>query len=50
VLNGKARSGSRVAAIKNPAPQAEGDFRAALRGVKKNLILVDEFLLGNQFL
>jgi hypothetical protein len=47
---GQARPGSRVAAIRNPAPQAEGDFRAALRGAKKNLILIDEFLLGNKFL
>jgi hypothetical protein len=50
VLAGQAKPGSRVAAISNPAPLAEGDFRAALRGVKKNLILIDEFLLGNKFL
>jgi hypothetical protein len=50
VPSGQAKPGSRVAAIKNPAPLAEGDFRAALRGAKKNLILVDEFLLGNKFL
>jgi hypothetical protein len=50
VLSGQARPGSRVAAIRNPAPLAEGDFRAALRGTKKNLILIDEFLLGNKFL
>jgi hypothetical protein len=50
VLAGLAKAGSRVAAIKNPAPQAEVDFLAALRGVKKNLILVDEFLLGNRYL
>jgi len=47
---GQAKPGSRVAAIKNPAPQAEADFRAALRATKKNLILCDEFLLGNKFL
>jgi len=47
---GQAKAGSRVAAIKNPAPQAEGDFKAALRGTKKNLILCDEFLLGNKYL
>ena len=47
---GQAKAGSRVAAIKNPAPQAEGDFKAALRGAKKNLILCDEFLLGNKYL
>jgi hypothetical protein len=50
VTAGTARSGSRVAAIHNPAPQAESDFRASLRAVKKNLILVDEFLLGNKYL
>ncbi len=49
VATGQAKPGSKVAAIKNPAPQAETDFRAALRGTKKNLILVDEFLLGNKF-
>ena len=47
---GQAKPGSRVAAIKNPAPQAEGDFKSALRGTKKNLILCDEFLLGNRYL
>jgi hypothetical protein len=47
---GQAKPGSRVAAIKNPAPLAEGDFKAALRGTKKNLILCDEFLLGNKYL
>ena len=46
----QAKPGSRVAAIKNPAPQAELDFRAALRATKKNLILCDEFLLGNKYL
>jgi hypothetical protein len=29
--------------IKNPAPKADNDFKAALRGVKKNLILMQEF-------
>ena len=32
-----------LAKIKNPAPKAEQDFRATLRGVKKNLILMQEF-------
>ena len=41
-----AKPGSKVAAIKNPAPAAEGDFQAALRGAKKNLILCDVFLYG----
>lgn len=50
VVSGQAKPGSRVAAIKNPAPQAGSDFRAALRGTKKNLILCDEFLLGNIYI
>jgi hypothetical protein len=44
VTSGK--SSGKVEAIKNPAPEAEGDFRAALRATKKNLILMDEFLGG----
>jgi hypothetical protein len=36
----------KVAAIRNPAPEAEDDFRAALRATKKNLILMDEFILS----
>lgn len=40
--------GSKVAAIRNPAPAAEDDFQAALRGTKKNLILCDVFLLGGK--
>ena len=43
VVAGRAPARSRVAALKNPAPGAEKDFRSALRGVKKNLILMDEF-------
>jgi hypothetical protein len=50
VVSGRAAAGSRVAAIGNPAPQAEADFRAALRGTKKNLILCDVFLLGGRHL
>lgn len=50
VASAQAKPGSRVGAIKNPAPQAESDFRAALRATKKNLILCDEFLLGNKFM
>jgi hypothetical protein len=48
VASARPKPGSRVAAIKNPAPQAETDFRAALRGTKKNLILCDVFLLGGK--
>jgi len=45
---GTAKLGSKVAAIKNPATEAESDFKAALRGTKKNLILCDIFLLGGK--
>lgn len=50
VLSGRATESSGVERIKNPAPEAEDDFRAALRATKKNLILVDEFLLENRYL
>lgn len=33
-----------AAQIRNPAPEAEEDFRAALRALKKNLVLMDEFV------
>jgi hypothetical protein len=49
VVTGQVKGESRVAGIKNPAPEAESDFRAALRATKKNLILCDEFLLGNRY-
>jgi hypothetical protein len=50
VPTGKTSGQSGVERIKNPMPEAETDFKAALRGTKKNLILVDEFILGNQYL
>jgi hypothetical protein len=37
----------KVEAIKNPAPEAEADFRAALRATKKNLVLMDEFVYSS---
>lgn len=40
----------KIQAIANPVKDAEDDFRSTLRGVKKNLILIDEFLLGNKYL
>lgn len=46
VVSGKASG--KVEAIKNPAPEAEADFRAALRATKKNLILMDEFVYSTQ--
>jgi type 1 fimbria pilin len=42
VLTGKAAG--KIEAIKNPAPEADLDFKAALRATKKNLILMDEFV------
>jgi hypothetical protein len=45
-VSGKA-SGT-VERIKNPAPQAESDFKAAMRATKKNLILMDEFVYSAQ--
>jgi hypothetical protein len=50
VASGRSAPGSRIAALQNPAAGAEDDFRATLRAVKKNLVLCDEFLLGNRFL
>jgi len=46
VVSGKATG--RVASIKNPAQEAEADFRAALRATKKNLILMDEFVFSSR--
>jgi hypothetical protein len=46
VVSGKAKG--RIAEIKNPAPQAESDFRAILRAVKKNLILMKELVYSRQ--
>jgi hypothetical protein len=46
IISGKASG--KVEAIKNPAPEAESDFRAALRATKKNLILMDEFVYSPQ--
>ena len=46
VVSGK--GSGKVEAIKNPAPEAEADFRAALRATKKNLILMDEFVYSQQ--
>ena len=48
VASGK--SSGKVDSIKNPAPEAEADFRAALKATKKNLILMDEFVFSVQAL
>jgi len=50
VVTGTITADSGVSRIKNPLPEAEEDFRAALRGTKKNLILMDEFVFGNRYL
>ncbi len=48
VATHKAAPGSKVASIRNPAPEAEGDFRAILRAAKKNLALMDRFVFENR--
>ncbi len=40
------KGAGRVAEITNPAPEMETDFYAVLRGLKKNLILMDEFVFA----
>jgi len=50
VVTGEEDPPGPVSRIENPVPAAEPDFRAALRATKKNLVLVDEFLLGNRHL
>ncbi len=50
VVTGIEEPSGRVSRIRNPSLESEDDFRATLRAVKKNLILVDEFLLGNRYL
>jgi hypothetical protein len=49
VVSGKEEPPGPVSRIKNPDPGSEPDFRATLRATKKNLILADEFLLGNKY-
>ncbi|MFZ3045759.1 MAG: hypothetical protein WA151_07575 [Desulfatirhabdiaceae bacterium] len=48
VASGKVVGSSPVSQIKNPAPEADIDFRAAMRATKKNLILMDEFVFENR--
>jgi hypothetical protein len=50
VASGREEPPGPIGRIKNPDPAAERDFRAVLRATKKNLILVDEFLLDNAHL
>lgn len=42
------RGSGKVVEIHNPAPEAETDFRAALRALKKNLVLMDEFVFSTE--
>lgn len=44
VQSGKTTRQGRVSGIRNSAPSEEDDFRAILRGAKKNLIIMDEFV------
>jgi hypothetical protein len=50
VKAGKSVPSGKVDEIKNPVPEAAGDFRAALRATKKNLILMDQFVYSNKHL
>ena len=50
VVSGKETVAGKISQIKNPDSASESDFKATLRATKKNLILVDEFLLGNKYL
>ena len=38
----------KIAKIKDPSKKSSEDFKATLRGIKKNLILLDEFILSNK--
>ena len=41
-------SSGKVAAIKDPTEKNKDDFKATIRGTKKNLILLDTFLLSHK--
>jgi hypothetical protein len=40
------KGSGRIAEIANPAPEMETDFYGVLRGLKKNLVLMDEFVFA----
>jgi hypothetical protein len=40
---------SGITAVKDPSDNNADDFTATLRGIKKNLILLDEFMLDNRY-
>jgi hypothetical protein len=42
------KGSGRIARIKNPSPELETDFYGVLRGLKKNLILMDEFVYSGE--
>ena len=41
-----AKGSGRMTEIRNPAPEMETDFHGILRGLKKNLVLMDEFVFS----
>jgi hypothetical protein len=43
------KSSGKLAGIKNPVPEAQVDFMAILTAIKKNLILMDEFVFLKQY-
>lgn len=47
-LSGKNMQGGKVAKIADPSANSSEDFKATLRGIKKNLILLDVFLHGQK--
>lgn len=49
VKSGKLPPKATISKIKNPSLDAEADFKATLRGVKKNLILLDVFLFNRTY-
>ena len=49
-LSEEERRVTRLGRITDPSEKSTDDFRATLRGVMKNLILLDEFQLGNRHL
>jgi len=42
------KGSGKIAAIRNPAPEAETDFYGVLRALKKNLVLMDEFVYSKK--
>lgn len=48
-LNGMLNPRDSIAKINNPSKNSHEDFLATLRGIKKNLILFDEFILNNRY-